>query len=356
MITKKIRESNIELLRSIAMFMILLLHANFVALAYPTIDELTLSPIPQYFRLLLESICIVSVSVFVYISGWFRVRTSIKSVFYFMFQVFFFGGFGYVVLLLCGLADLSTTGLLHGLAIKHHDWFVKAYLFLFILAPVLNIFIDNASEILQRRVVLSFFVLEFVYCWLGGAAFFLSGYSPFIFIGYYLLAQYVKQYINDNNVNNWFIKLFRLPRCTDLSIYLLLVVINTLLVILFSLAFRSFSVVAGKIYSYDNPLVYIGGFYLFLFFVKTKVKYNRVINFIGISSFSVYLLHSQVDIRECFIMHINQINSEYQIGVVPLIVFLYLIFVFALSVIIDQFRIFMWNYLSNSKLFKNVLS
>ena len=66
MITKKIRESNIELLRSIAMFMILLLHANFVALAYPTIDELTLSPIPQYFRLLLESICIVSVSVFVY--------------------------------------------------------------------------------------------------------------------------------------------------------------------------------------------------------------------------------------------------------------------------------------------------
>lgn len=63
------RESNIELLRSIAMLMILLLHANFVALPYPTTEELELTPFLQISRYFLESLCIVSVSVFVYISG-----------------------------------------------------------------------------------------------------------------------------------------------------------------------------------------------------------------------------------------------------------------------------------------------
>lgn len=142
----KLRESNIELIRSIAMFMILLLHANFVALSYPTVEELEISPISQFLRLILESLCIVSVSIFVYISGWFKIRTKVKSVLYFLFQVVFFWGLVYFLLVLLGYADFSIIGLCHAVAIRHYDWFVKAYLFLFILAPILNVYIDSASE------------------------------------------------------------------------------------------------------------------------------------------------------------------------------------------------------------------
>ena len=87
---KKQRESNIELIRSISMFMILLLHANFVALPWPTREQFVASPLIQYSRLFLESLCIVSVSIFGYISGWFIVITNAKSILYFYFQIIFF--------------------------------------------------------------------------------------------------------------------------------------------------------------------------------------------------------------------------------------------------------------------------
>ena len=85
---KTLRESNIELIRSIAMFMILLLHANFVALSYPSIDEIEISPITQSLRLILESLCIVSVSIFIYISGWFKIKPSIKKIYIFYSKSF----------------------------------------------------------------------------------------------------------------------------------------------------------------------------------------------------------------------------------------------------------------------------
>lgn len=342
------RESNIELLRSIAMLMILLLHANFVALPYPTTEELELTPFLQISRYFLESLCIVSVSVFVYISGWFRVKTKIKSISNFLFQVFFFWGVGYAILLAIGIADLSIIGILHGLAIRHYDWFVKAYLFLFILAPILNTYIDNTSEKIQRYIILSFFITEFIYCWLGGARFFIGGYSPLMFIGYYLLAQYVKQYINDSNINNWLIKLFRFSRTIDLSLYFFLAIANTILIT--TLALHGYSI--NKLYEYDNPLNYIGGFYLFLFFVKTPIKYNKIINWIGMSSFAVYLFHSQSDVRNFFIYHINIINNEYTGTLSALIIFIYLILIYILSILIDQLRIFIWKNVLELKLFK----
>lgn len=346
---KSKRISNIELLRSIAMFMILLLHANFLALPYPTLEMLLEEPICQISRYLLESLCIVSVSIFVYISGWFRIRTRISSIANFLFQVFFFWGIGYILLLILGIANYSTTELLHGLAIRHYDWFVKAYLFLFVLAPILNIFIDNSTEKLQRNVILFFFLLEFIYCWIGGARFFMEGYTPFMFIGYYLLAQYVRQYINMPNINNWFIKLFRFSNKTDLSLYFLFAIINTTLIIIFYIYGYS---IKGKMYGYDNPLVYLGGFYLFLFFIKTPIKYNKIINNIGISSFSVYLLHTQTNIREYFIQHINLINNQNESFVSAIMILVYLILIYVLAIMIDQIRILLWKYISNFKILK----
>lgn len=86
----KVRESNFELLRNLAMFMVLVIHANFVSLPRPLTDELVSSPGPTAFRYYIESLGIVCVDVFVLISGWFRVNTNARSVIGFVFQVLFF--------------------------------------------------------------------------------------------------------------------------------------------------------------------------------------------------------------------------------------------------------------------------
>jgi surface polysaccharide O-acyltransferase-like enzyme len=86
----KVRESNIELLRNISMFMILVIHANFVALPKISYEELMSNTTPSVVRYFIESIGIVAVNVFVFISGWFGVRTRTKSVLSFIYQILFF--------------------------------------------------------------------------------------------------------------------------------------------------------------------------------------------------------------------------------------------------------------------------
>ena len=86
----KVRESNIELLRNISMFMILVIHANFVALPKIGYEELMSNTTPSVVRYFIESIGIVAVNVFVLISGWFGVRPRTKSVLSFIYQILFF--------------------------------------------------------------------------------------------------------------------------------------------------------------------------------------------------------------------------------------------------------------------------
>jgi surface polysaccharide O-acyltransferase-like enzyme len=82
----KVRQSNFELLRIIAMFMVLILHADFQALGAPDKAELIKFPLAATIKVIFEMACIVAVNVFVLISGWFGIRPSVKGISKFIFQ------------------------------------------------------------------------------------------------------------------------------------------------------------------------------------------------------------------------------------------------------------------------------
>lgn len=86
----KVRESNFELLRIIAMIMILVLHADFQSLGAPTRADIISSPITSTLKVFFEMVSIVAVNVFILISGWFGIRPSIKGFCKFAFQYLFF--------------------------------------------------------------------------------------------------------------------------------------------------------------------------------------------------------------------------------------------------------------------------
>lgn len=188
-----VRESNFEILRNLAMFMILVIHANFISLPRPMANDLAVAPLETGFRYLVESLGIVSVNVFVLISGWFRIKTDVQRILKFVFQVLFFWVGGYLLFLLVGRAELSWKGILECFALTKWDWFIKAYAVLIILAPVLNAFVDNTTEKQFRSVVIAFFLFQTIYGWIGGGyRFFVHGYGPLSFIGLYLFSQYVR--------------------------------------------------------------------------------------------------------------------------------------------------------------------
>lgn len=124
---KKVRQSNFELLRIIAMFMVMMLHVNFLALGKPSVEDAGSAPLATFTRILFEVMSVGSVDLFVLISGWFGIKANRKSLFTFIFQVVFVI---YSVSIVCLLLnkDNSLGGGKIVEIITCRSWFVQAYL------------------------------------------------------------------------------------------------------------------------------------------------------------------------------------------------------------------------------------
>jgi surface polysaccharide O-acyltransferase-like enzyme len=81
------RQSNIELLRIIVMFMVMCIHTT-LAIRYPEMESATST---EYFVVgAIKAFSLVAVNVFVMISGWFGIKFSFSGLYSFIFQVLLF--------------------------------------------------------------------------------------------------------------------------------------------------------------------------------------------------------------------------------------------------------------------------
>lgn len=334
--------------------MVLLLHANFVALGRPTAEDLTISPLSSAFRWLIEGLSIASVNAFVLISGWFGIKATKKGTLKFIYQILFFLGGSYLIALCMGVLESPIHSLLDVFQLTPYDWFIKSYFVLMILSPLLNQF-KNLEEPVQRKLLLFFFGFEAVFGWVaGGSRFFVSGYGPLHLMGIYLLGQYMHYSLIPQEKDSAF-KAF-LNKMLGLN-----AVTNGLLFLLCSVAISAMGLLdlkytggswSNTVLAYSNPLVVIASVFLFLTFARMKIKSNRFINWFGASSFAVYLLHCDPIVQQkAFIPVVKQIDAA-TAGVAE--VFTILLFLFALymvACIIDQVRIYTWKLISsNNKL------
>ena len=326
----KQRESNFELLRIISMFMILALHADFFAIGAPDVEAFHDTPLSASTRLLIEMMSIVSVNVFVMISGWFGIKPSLKGFANFLFQCLFFLVGIYAVGLLSGYVPLSAKGVASCLTISSgYNWFIRAYLGLYVLSPILNAFLEHCSKRQLEYVLIAFYTFQTFYGFIGNVDFFCSGYSTFSFIGLYLLSRYLRLY------------------GTALSksggvVYLISVLVNVLLYYVL----MKMDVQRIHTTGYVNPLVIIGAAGLIMWASQLRIKQSRLINFIAASSFAVFLLH--VNPNFCDMIYRPLMISLYEgfDGVACLVVeFIVLVLIFALAVLLDQPRKLLWNYL-----------
>lgn len=330
-ITNGPRQSNIELLRIIAMFLVLVVHADFWALGSPTIKDFSSNTLSAFTRTLIESISIVCVNVFILISGWFGIRPSLKGFCNFVFQCVFFLFGIYTILLATGYTQLTIKGIAGCLCLTSANWFIRAYVGLYIIAPILNIFIERSSKRTIELFMIAFFIFQTIWGWSNAAKFFEQGYSTFSFIGLYILARYTRQYANRKLISKGGI------------IYILSAITNTLLY--FFLQKVNIKIDA---YSYINPLIIIASLGLLMHFSNLKIGHSRVINWIAKSSFGVFLLHSNPNIGEP-IFKVQMINLfENYNGLYYLAVtLLTLLGVYALGILFDQPRRWLWNLISS---------
>ncbi len=330
------RQSNIELLRIVAMFLVLVVHADFLSLGVPSPQEFHTDSVAAYGRMFFESLAIVSVNVFVLISGWFTIKPTIKGICNFLFQYYFLAVAIYAVGILSGKCDANVLNFIVNIGLIQYlgYWFIKAYLILYVLSPVLNSFVMHASKRTMLMTLAGFLILQSIWSsisWLN-TAYFQRGYSPLSFIGLYILAHTIRRYYSGVTMRS---------ACLIFLISLISLFVFSSVVYAFGLSF-----IPIDFFAYSNPLVIAESVGLMLIFTKLKIRPNRIINWISASSFAVYIIHIHPVVFSLYKEIISRVYENTNSIMTLLCIALFLIGVFAVAIIFDQPRKVLWNLIS----------
>ena len=327
--TKAYRVSNMELLRLISMFLVLVIHANTAFSPWPINQtDVNATPFHCIFRFLIESISVVCVNSFILLSGWFEIKFSFKKLFALIFQVLFFS------LLMTFLPNNRGQGikLFVDIFTLNQYWFVRAYLILFILSPALNIFAEKAPKDMFRYVLIAFFAMQTIFSYISNSGWFDDGFSPIPFFGLYLLARYIR-------IHKPVFSSFN--KATDILIYLGAALLMTIGSILLFKWFGS----GGRMFNYTNPLVIIASVFFVLFFSKLSMKQSPVINWIAVSSVGAYLLHMNPLFFNSYYIGTLHSFSNHQSCIMTISLALgFMILVFLTGVLLDKIRSVIWKW------------
>ena len=315
------------------MYLVLVLHVNSLVIGIPSRADCLNEPTSTCFRLFTQCLAIVAVNIFVLISGWFGIKPSLKKLCSLLFQVFFFTlSFLIIHCLFHGLNSVSGDSILKSFMITKCYWFVKSYICLFLLSPVLNLFVEKASKRIYQLVLIGFFVFQTIYGWTDSAPEFQYGYSVVSFTGLYLLARYLRIY-----------PLKIVPRrIVCLISYLFLSVLLALAAFLLIRTDFHTEHAIPVTFSYINPIVILSSVSLLFVFTQTEIRYSKTINWIAASAFSVYIIHINGFIFHYFRDAVWHIYSTYPTGLRWLLILCYLLLVFISCVFLDKIRLFVW--------------
>lgn len=338
------RLSNIELLRCLSMFMVLLLHSSFMVYGMP--DSLEINKVPGFWggKILQQGLAIVAVDVFILISGWFSIKPKIISICNFLFQIFFLKCLSLIIFFALGKVHFSKDTFTELLMLKpDQGWFIKAYLLLYILSPVLNKFSENTRPKIFSNVLIAYWVFLFIFGWITeSTAYINNGYSIVSFIGLYLLGRYAKIY--QPKWSNYSAKKY-------LSVYIITVAFFCCTIFFAGLLkLRHTDLIAWKFCSYISPLTVIGSMSLLLCFSKIKFPYNKWINICGKSCFSVYLLHAMWGYWFDVLKHIDNLFVGFNYIIV---LFAFLLVVYLGCIFLDQLRLQAWKPIAKCFFDKN---
>lgn len=139
-VSQNIRQSNMELLRIMAMFMILVYHSVYYVFYNYRGD----SPIFASLVTLLH----IGVPLFVLISGYFGIKPSIKGFLKLYFILLFYNLVLYGLRLVYGDVSFSYrefAKLWFPFSIGRRWWFFKVYLMLYLFSPILNFVRDKTG-------------------------------------------------------------------------------------------------------------------------------------------------------------------------------------------------------------------
>lgn len=320
------RESNMELLRIIAMMLVLGVHFCGAALSLPEHNgNLGLLSVGDWWKLIVESITIIGVDMFVLISGYFGIKTRWSGVWKFTLQVAFYSVGIYFVGLLIGIWTMNWTTILRSMMIytETYYWFVPAYLGLMLIAPLLNAAIGAMSKRTYSLVLPVLMAVTFYGGWVCDMKFSNDGYSTVNFCLLYLIARYIRLYVPGH------CRTERRLRCAYAIAYVVML-----------LGIFATSVFTSIAFAYNSPFV-IGAAVALLLLFSTMRFQSRIVNIVASSAFSVYLIHMHPLLWIRLKNLIISVAAEMDYVIFGVWCIVVMVAIFLACVLIDQIRIYL---------------
>lgn len=287
----KARDTNIELLRIIAMLMILSMH--YLSRGDGLTQNTTFS-LNWFFSWTVYAISAVAVNCYVLISGYFLVtsRFKLKKLLKLWIQILFYSITIYLVLSGIGLEHFTIKHMVMACipVLTNQYWFATLYLALYAASPFLNILINAMNKKQFQNLLLILILILSVWPTVLPFGYSLdktNGYSIIQFVFIYIIGAYIRLHWN-----------FELKK----SYYAMAYGLITILLVASKTLFTYFGLqsISEIFYSYNSVTVVLSSVMLFIYFRSISVMdalVNKAIASVSALTFGIYLIHENIFLR-----------------------------------------------------------
>lgn len=338
------RQSNIELLRLVCMFLVIWVHFSGHSIIVCSEEYASQMGWEAIIPRLIRGICLCAVNTFILISGYFSIRPKAKSFFNLYLLCAFYAGVLYITHLYLTGSHLNrwviyNTLMPFGLWKTSSDWwFIPNYLILYILSPLLNQLIDNISKRKFQFFLLLQAIVIFYFGWYRNEDWSGMGYNFINFIFLYFIGRYIAIYCKSErciaNGGGYF-----------LFWMLFGVIMGAIDWVTFTIKpFFSWMWFNGQ---YNNPLAIASAICLFMSFKSMNIKYNRVINWLAASALPIYLVHNNnYIVAQSLYKYVTQIFDTHSTIIAYGMIFLISIALMICIPVFDKLRMLITNPIS----------
>lgn len=286
----KVRNSNFEILRIIAMLLIIAGHLTFQSGILNTDSN------NKFFAVILGSGLGVADNIFVLISAYFltNIKFSTKRILKIYLEVWTYTVPITIIMLFCGRQWIGIKDVIRSLFPYSGSplWFATCYITMLLFSPFLNSLLNN-RKLVKKILILLFFINVIPSTFLLRNDFFYSGESVY-FCFLYLLMGYFKKYNIEENIK-------KIPKYIFGIVGAIIYV--GIIVSYFGITFLGdkFSVIqklCGEnslneyfIVRYHTLPAFICSLCIVLFVINSKAYTNKFINLISGGVFSAYIIH-----------------------------------------------------------------
>ena len=286
---KSQRNSNLELLRILAMIFIVVFHLarhGFDGVPFP------LSNPKSIFLYFFATLGKLGVDIFIIISAYFMIKQkfTFRKLLILGGEVYFYSIACLIIfiLFLTPLTPISIQDIINSiLPISHGYWFIADYIVLMLLSPFLNRAINKLTKQDFLKLLTLTFIIWIIYPTFTGDCFGIS--EMIMFFVLYLIGSFIRLHVNIDKIN--------MKKIILLCLFSL--IITTFLFGFFDSVpslnqLTFFNKETSIIKRANSMFIVINAITLFLIFLKRKEFSNKYINYISGSVLGVYLIHSNV--------------------------------------------------------------